>query len=205
MKYLKKLKILKEPKYLPAALLALFIGICCPGCAPGPAPETETVTPADVSAIVSSEEEIVHIGADEAVRVLLDGEEHGEIFLLASRWYGEEFESEDSLNKRMMMSYSAEGSHAPYALNGCEVALVFDSAEGTPSSVRLTQIANTVRSNTGMSYKTEEIVLSDREDGGYSFELNFRDYRMYYFELECGWENGNTARYVFALEKGKKK
>ena len=132
-----------------------------------------------------------------------DGNEVGEIFLLQYNWYGKEFVSEDSLNKTMMLHYVSKDTRAPYAKDNAEIRISFDEAEGVPSSFRLTQYANTVRANSGLPFDTAEIELTAVADRTFAFTLDYRKYKMYYYLLECEWENGNAAQYAFAVEKTK--
>ncbi len=127
----------------------------------------------------------------------------GEIFLLQYNWYGKEFVSEDSLNKTMMLHYVSKDTRAPYAKDNAEIRISFDEAEGVPSSFRLTQYANTVRANSGLPFDTAEIELTAVADRTFAFTLDYRKYGMYYYLLECEWENGNAAQYAFAVEKNK--
>ena len=197
----RRLSVMEKMKKCLAVLLALCGLIGVSGCSSDVAPDKKPVTPSDLVSDVSSREEATRISVEEAVSIRLDGEDDSEVFLLSCSWYGEEFRSEDSLNKMMMMKYITEGSHAPYAANHCVVTIEPDASEGDLMFMRLTQIANTVRVDSGLPYTAEEIDLALGEDGTRSFEVSFRDYQMYYYELDCQWKNGNAARYVFALEK----
>ena len=161
---------------------------------------------ASPSDAVSSEveEKITHVEASQAVSVLINGEKVDEVFMLQYNWYDNEFVAEDSFNKIMMDNYAPAGKRAPYAKNESELAFAFASSEGIPSVIKVTQYANTVRANSGIPFDTVEVELISNEDGTFSFTLDYRRFRMYYYLLECEWENGNSAKYAFAVEKTKK-
>ena len=182
-----------------AAALAVLFCLLLASCGAPSVKEPAPASPSDLSSRV--EEKAPPISADEAVKVLVDGEPVSEVFLLKYDWNGESFESEDSLNKIMMAHYALEGSLAPAAGDGSEITFELAASEGIPSSVSLTQSGNTVRANTGLPYDNTEIELTARDDFTYSFTLQYRKLRMYYYQLDCRWENGNTASYVFAVEK----
>ena len=103
----------------------------------------------------------------------------------------------------MMLHYVSKDTRAPYAKDNAEIRISFDEAEGVPSSFRLTQYANTVRANSGLPFDTAEIELTAVADRTFAFTLDYRKYKMYYYLLECEWENGNAAQYAFAVEKTK--
>ena len=144
-----------------------------------------------------------HVEASEAVSVLINGEKVDEVFMLQYNWYGKEFVAEDSFNKIMMDSYAPAGKRAPYAKNESEVSFAFVSSEEIPSDMKVTQYANTVRANSGIPYDTVEIELISNEDGTFGFAIDYRRFSMYYYILECEWENGNSAKFAFAVEKTK--
>ena len=164
--------------------------------------KTSVASPSDA---VSSEveEPVKHVEASEAVSVLINGEKVDEVFMLQYNWYGKEFVAEDSFNKIMMDSYAPAGKRAPYAKNESEVSFAFVSSEEIPSDVKVTQYANTVRANSGIPYDTVEIELISNEDGTFGFAIDYRRFSMYYYILECEWENGNSAKFAFAVEKTK--
>lgn len=160
---------------------------------------------ASPSDVVSSREEevVITTEASDAVSVMINGEKVDDVFLLQYNWYGKDFVSEDSLNKIMMDNYAPKGNSAPTAANNSEISFVFDSLEGLPSVVKLTQYANTVRANSGLPYDTADIELVKNEDNNFCFTLDYRKFKMFYYQLECEWENGNNAKYAFAVEKAK--
>ena len=123
--------------------------------------------------------------------------------MLKYNWYGGEFVSDDSFNKMMMDKYASEGCYAPFAKQEAELSFVFAPSEGIPSVIKLTQYANTVRANSGIPYDTLEPEMTKKDDSTYSFHIDFREFKMYYYLLECEWPNGNKAQYAFAVEKAK--
>ena len=52
----------------------------------------------------------------------------------------------------------------------------------------------------GKEFVSEDSLNADRT---FAFTLDYRKYGMYYYLLECEWENGNAAQYAFAVEKNK--
>ena len=185
-------------------VVVLFASVCLLAASTacgGKEKNTNAVSPADT--LSSQEQTVRRVNVDEAFTVTADGNEVGEIFLLQYNWYGKEFVSEDSLNKTMMLHYVSKDTRAPYAKDNAEIRISFDEAEGVPSSFRLTQYANTVRANSGLPFDTAEIELTAVADRTFAFTLDYRKYGMYYYLLECEWENGNAAQYAFAVEKNK--
>ena len=187
--------------FFRAAAVLLSAGIALAAFSACSGKSGSVSSPSDKQDTAGSEEKTAHIGAGEAIRLLVAGKEDGEFFLLRSDWHGEEFDSEDSLQKLMMARYSPSDIHAPTAADGDTVSIVFDPSEPSPSEVSLTQIANTVRANTGIPYSEQEPELLN--DGGYtySFEVGFGEFDMFYYLLECRWTDGNSATFCFALEK----
>ena len=186
------------------ALIAALL-LCCAisvisvsGCSKD---KQQPVSPSDTAVSSQEQEEITRIKASEAVSVSIDGEKVEEVFLLAYNWYGEEFVSEDSFHKIMMDHYAPQGQRAPFAPDNAKITFRFDKSEGKPSSVRLTQYANTVRSDSGLPYDNVDIQPEEGTDSETGFVLSYRRFKMYYYLLECEWENGNTAKYRFAVEK----
>ncbi len=187
-------------KKLAAALVSIgiFLSLICTGCA---APTDNPLTPAESA--VSSEEETQHVDAEKAVEIRLDQVPDDEVFLMAYNWYGKTYASKDSLNKTMLDQYSPRFHHAPRVPQETAVSFVIDSSESLPDIIRLTQHANTVRTDTGMPFDTQEIELTKEGDHSYCFNIDFRGFKMYYYLLECEWENGNLIKVAFAVEKSK--
>ena len=185
-----------------AAALLISIGIITAltgtGCAEEPEP---TVTPSEIQ--VSSVEEIKHIDVTEAVKISIDQEADVEIFILEYNWYGSEFISDDSLNKTMLDHYAPKYHYAPRVPQGAALSFVFDPSEELPDVIKLTQYGNTVRADSGLPYDTNEIELLNEGDNTYRFILDYRSFKMYYYLLECDWQNGNKLKIAFAVEKPK--
>ena len=179
-----------------------FISLIITGCAFGSSTEEHTgdtgVTQSD---LISSEEEVKHVEAGQAVKISVDGEEIAPVFLLSYNWYGEEYTSEDTLTKIMMDHYAPEGQYASPVWGGKELIISFDAVEGVPSEMKLTQYANTVRANSGLPFDVVEEEPLIVNENTFSVVVNYRTYRMFYYLLECAWSNGNTAKYAFAVEK----
>jgi len=194
---MKKITIMTKAAALLVSVGMLTVYLC--GCT---SQKTSVASPSDA---VSSEveEPVKHVEASEAVSVLINGEKVDEVFMLQYNWYGKEFVAEDSFNKIMMDSYAPAGKRAPYAKNESEVSFAFVSSEEIPSDMKVTQYANTVRANSGIPYDTVEIELISNEDGTFGFAIDYRRFSMYYYILECEWENGNSAKFAFAVEKTK--
>lgn len=184
-------------KKTPVIILSLCLSaaLVLSGCGGKNSP---AVTPSDVA---SSHEKRKPAAPAEAVEVCVDGEQNDEVFLLQYNWYGSQFVSDDSFNKIMMDKYASEGCHAPYVRQEAELSFVFGSSEEIPSVMKLTQYANTVRANSGIPYDTLEPELARKDDSTYGFTVDFREFKMYYYLLECEWQNGNQAQYAFAVEK----
>lgn len=187
--------MMKKSAALFVAVVVLVSGVLS-GCDQVQKPSE--ATPGDA---VSSAEEIVRTEAAQAVEIRIDGVKNDEIFVMQYNWYGEEFVSKDSLNKTMMKNYVSEGNHAPYAVNKAALSLAFDTPEGVPSAITLTQYANTVRASSALPFDVLEQELTRENDGSYSIVIDFRSYKMYYYLLKCEWENGNSSQYAFAVEK----
>lgn len=191
---MKKINILT---FAAAVLCAALMLVSC-------SDSSAEVSDSDISASdipqVSSE---IRLTAEESVTVTVDEQELADCFLLKSLWYGETFENKSSLNQLMMEKYMSEDSVIPQAFNKSIIRFIFNGDEKS-SSVKLTQHANTFTANTGIPYNIKEIELQQDENGGYFFEMDFDGFAMYYYQLDCEWDNGNSAQYVFALEKGKK-
>ena len=165
---------------------------------------SDEVSPSDVppegaSSSISSEV-VVHASALEATEILVDGVKMEDVFLLESHWYGVSYQNEDSLNKLMMMKYSDKDSVTPQARNGARLRLVFAASEGTPEKMTVTQQGNTLQANTGIPYDIRDVELTE-DDSGYSFDIDFGAFSMYYYLVSCRWSNGNAAEYAFALER----
>lgn len=159
---------------------------------------SDNVSDSDISK-VSSE---IQLTAEESVTVMAGEQKIEDCFILKSLWYGEEFKNKSSLNQLMMEKYMSEDSVIPQAVDKSTVKFIFNGND-KPSSVKLTQQANTFAANTGIPYNIKEIELQQNENGEYFFEIDFEKFTMYYYQLDCGWDNGNSAQYVFALEKTK--
>ncbi len=189
---------MKIRKNTAAAMLAIGLAASCAfsGCTPAKG-GTGEVSPGDA---VSSQQEVEPVDVSEAVEIQINGEKINDVWLLQYNWYGEEFVSEDSLNKIMMTTYSPEGSHAPAASEGDTVSFVMAASEQNPSEVRLTQYGNTIRLNTGRPYDTLEPELANDGGSTYSFCIEFRKLKMYYYVLDCKWANGNSVQCAFAVE-----
>lgn len=181
-----------------AALIvsSTFITTFLHGCSDN---KSETA-PSSEAVLSQPDENDPTVSASEAVGILIDGEKISEYFMIQYNWYGEEFVSDDSFHKIMMDHYAPKGNYAPYAKLDAEISFAFDPEEGVPSDIKLTQYANTVRSDSGLPYDTREINLDSNENGILSFKVNYRYFKMFYYLLECKWENGNTAKYAFAVE-----
>ena len=168
------------------ALIAALL-LCCAisvisvsGCSKD---KQQPVSPSDTAVSSQEQEEITRIKASEAVSVSIDGEKVEEVFLLAYNWYGEEFVSEDSFHKIMMDHYAPQGQRAPFAPDNAKITFRFD------------------RSDSGLPYDNVDIQPEEGTDSEIGFVLSYRRFKMYYYLLECEWENGNTAKYGFAVEK----
>lgn len=183
-------------KRLLALLLAVMCVLTAAGCS-----LSAPVTPSDAVSRPVSSEPAVLVNALEAVEITADGVKMEDVFLLESNWYGASYQSEDSLNKLMMMKYSAENSVIPQASDGSRVNMMFAVSEGMPEELTVTQQGNTVRANTGIPYDINEVGLTDNGEGGCYFDIAFGNFTMYYYVAECRWSNGNTAKYAFALER----
>lgn len=180
-------------------LMAAFLSVT--GCSDAGGKAADDSSSSDTQA-VSSQEEISGVEAEDAVAVLIDGEKTEDVFLLQYYWYGISYDPGDSLNKTMMDRYAPKDCHAPGAVSGSRLSFVFDMSEEPPSSVKLTQYANTVRADSGIPYDTQEPELEQQDGNTYSATVNFRGFRMYYYLLECEWSNGNRLKAAFAVEKG---
>ena len=190
-----KMKNVKWKKWL----VMLTVGVCglvMAGCGMSGA-----VSPSDTSRPPVSSEAPVVVNALEAAEILVDGEKNPDVFLLGSDWYGVSYQNKDSLNKIMMMKYSGDDSVIPQARDGAKVSLLFASPEGMPEEVTVTRQGNTVKANTGIPYDINETELSRDGQSGYCFAMDFGEFSMYYFVVDCRWSNGNTAEYAFALER----
>ncbi len=159
---------------------------------------SDNVSNSDTSQ-VSSE---VRLTAEESVTLTAGEQEVTDCFVLKSLWYGEKFEDKSSLNQFMIEKYMSDDSVIPQTADKSTVKITFNGGE-KPSSVKLTQHANTFKANTGIPYQIDEIELQQNENGEYFFEIDFGSFKMYYYQLDCEWGNGNSAQYVFALEKSK--
>ena len=186
-------------KRAAAALISLgVIGFAWTGT--GCAPDRQH-TPVRDDPAVSSVAEITHPDVADAVEIRIDGRKDDEVFILEYNWYGEEFISEDSLNKTMYANYALETQHAPQASQGSVLSFVFDSSEPMPTVIKATQYGNTPRANSGLPSDALGLELLKEGENGYSFALDYRNFRMYYYQLECEWENGNSLKIAFAVEK----
>lgn len=182
--------------FLSASIMILSLISGCSG--------SGRVTHTDVSSesiVVSSQEEVQHTDAKESVEIQVNGEKIDEVFWMLYNWYGEEYVSVDSFHKIMMTNYSPEGNYAPGASESDKVSFVFAPQEGAPSVIRLTQYANTVRSDSGIPYDVSGLELTKEDDDTYSFNIQYRNFKMYYYLLECEWTNGNQIQCAFALER----
>ena len=190
----------------PATLLlsiGMITALTLTGCAGDQKP---TVTPSDtqVSDVqVSSVEEIKHIDVTEAVQICIDHELNEEIFILEYNWYGSKFVSDDSLNKTMLDHYAPKYHYAPRVAQGASLSFVCNPAEELPDVIKLTQYGNTVRADSGLPYDTNDIELVKEGENTYRFTLDYRSFKMYYYLLQCEWQNGNTLKIAFAVEKPK--
>lgn len=180
-------------------LLALGAAAVMAGCSGGSA----DVSPSDVSgqADVSSQTESTEVPVDKALEIRVGDKTDDEVFLLRYVWNGEEFASEDSFQKIMMTRYMPEGNHAPTAAEDDVISFAFSKDVEAPSEIKLTQMGNTVRADTGLPYDTLEPELTDDGEGTYSFPIHFRGFKMYYYYLDCQWANGDELHCGFALEK----
>lgn len=206
MKPLKKMKKRQpgnEPGKNMAALLACLFAMWLLFLLPGCSGTTETASPSDLSGTEpsASEEELLPVPVDRVLEVRIGEETDEEVFLLQYKWDGEEYATEDSFQKMMMIRYMPEGQHAPTANDEDVISFVFSKGVETPVEVKLMQLGNTVRSNTGIPYDTLEPELLFDGSQTYSFSVSFRDFKMYYYYLDCTWENGNEIHYGFAIEK----
>ena len=190
-------------KKAKAAAVLLSAGIMmlllCSGCSlTGGKADTDTSLE---STAVSSQEEVRHVDATEVLEVQINGQKNDEVFWLQYTWYGEEYSSVDSFHKIMMTNYSPKGNSAPGASESDKVSFIFNKQEEAPDVIKLTQYANTVRADSGLPYDVLELKLTNDGHNVYSFHIQYRDYKMYYYLLECEWTNGNKLQCAFALEK----
>lgn len=180
--------------------LAIVLTSVVTGCK---ADNSSSVSPGD--ALPSSVVEVSRIDVTDEIGICFDHEKNDEIFILEYKWYGEEFVSDDSLNKTMLDHYAPRLHHAPRVDQDTVISVVFEPSEKLPSAINLTQYGNTVRSDSGLPYDTIaiELVNEDEDPFAYSFRLDYRNLKMYYYLLECQWENGNMIKIAFAVEKPK--
>lgn len=162
---------------------------------------SDAVSPSDALSSPISSDPVVTGNALEAAEILVDGAKTEDVFLLGSHWYGVSYQSEDSLNKLMMMKYSDKDSVIPQARDGARIRFVFAEPEGSPEELTVTQQGNTLQANTGIPYDIKEVELTEDGSGGYYFDIDFGSFSMYYYVATCRWSNGNTAEYAFALER----
>lgn len=164
----------------------------------GNAEDSDNISDSDtVSSAVSSEPSIT---AEEIVEIYVGETKVGDVFLMKSNWYGEEYDSGYTLNRLMMEKYLPEDSVIPQAADKSILTFKF-AGDVNPNSVELIQQGNTFMSDTGMSYQIEPMQLNMDKNGNYLFEVRFGSFKMYYYQLDCKWSNGNSAQYVFALKK----
>lgn len=184
-----------------AAWAAAVICACllCACDTPADRGRAQTVSRSDAASDVSDDEPA---GVKDVVRLTVGDQNVEDIFPLQYQWYGEEYISEDSLNKLMMMQYASDERHPAAVTDGQTAVVTFDRREGIPSRVTLTRYANTFMAGTGIPYEIAEVALA--ADGGaeVSFTVRFDDFRLLYYVLDCAWDNGNTAQYAFALACG---
>lgn len=179
-----------------ACVLILSIGLALVGCN---GEKAENVSQTDkVSSAVSSEESFT---AEEAVEIYVGENLIEDVFLMKSNWDGEEYNSGNTLNRLMIEKYLADDSLIPQATNKSILTFKF-AGDVNPTSVTLTQQGNTFMSDTGMSYKIEPMQLNLNDNGDYQFEIQFGSLKLYYYQLDCTWSNGNSSQYTFALKKG---
>ena len=188
-------KSMKKKAALPLSA-AMLLCVVLSGCAPGQK-NGGSVTPSDAAV---SDAEPLRVGVGQAVEISVDGQKHPEVFLMQYNWYGEEFDAKDSLNKTMMEQYVSEEKHAPFAVQKAPVSITFAPSEGIPSQMTLTQYGNTVLASSALGYDTLEPELEQTDGNTFSFKIDFRSFKMYYYLLICEWENGNKAQYAFAVE-----
>lgn len=178
-----------------AVMLTMFL--CC-GCNNSKFNAGEiSETDIGVSSEVSSE---TYMRAEDAVEIYADENVIYDVFLMKSYWNREEYQNENSLNQLMTVEYMSSNSAVPQAANSTEITFKFAGDE-KPQFVKLTQQANTFKVNTGIPYDIKEVELSKNSDDDYCFTVDFEQYPMYYYTLDCEWSSGNTAQYAFALER----
>ncbi len=187
---------MKKTNLLTLASLMLCLVLSFNSCGNS----SDNVSNSDISATdVPSE---IQLTAEESITVIVREDKLNDCFVLKSMWYGKKFKNKSSLNQLMMEKYMSDDSVIPQATNKSTIKFRFEGTD-KPSSVKLTQYANTFVANTGIPFEIEEIELQQNENGEYYFEIKFGSFKMYYYQLDCEWDNGNSAQYVFALEKSK--
>ena len=186
---------MKKINILTIAVAMLCTALMLASCGKN---SSDNVSDSDISQ-VSSE---IQLTAEESVTVMAGEQKIEDCFILKSLWFGEEFKNKSSLNQLMMEKYMSDDSVIPQAVDKSTVKFIFNGKD-KPSSVKLTQQANTFAANTGIPYNIKEIELQQNENGEYFFEIDFEKFTMYYYQLDCEWDNSNSAQYVFALEKTK--
>lgn len=178
-----------------ACVLILLMGLTLAGCS---GEKNENVSQTDkVSSAVSSEESFT---AEEAVEIYVGENLLEDVFLMKSSWNGKEYDSGSTLNRLMIEKYLADDSLITQAADKSILTFKF-AGDVNPKFVTLTQQGNTFMSDTGMPYKIEPMQLNVNDNGDYQFEIQFGSLKLYYYQLDCAWSNGNSVQYTFALKK----
>lgn len=180
-----------------ACVLALSMVLTLVGC--GGQNDADVSETDKASSAVSSEQSFT---AEEAVAIYVGETEIRDVFLMKSSWDGEEYDSGYTLNRLMIEKYLSDDSLMPQAENKSILTFKF-AGDVNPNSVMLIQQGNTFMSDTGMPYEIEPMQLNVTDSGDYQFEIQFGSLKMYYYQLECTWSNGNSAEYTFAVKKSK--